>query len=77
MFQMSGVLRSSFSPFPLSGDLRWEIGRPFIKLLRDPYLIIRAPAYASADPFLWEGGLLETYDLMAGFLGLSPREDSS
>lgn len=53
------------------------MGHPFTRLLRDPYLIINAPASANADIlFLLEGGLEETCDLTTGF-GLDDRGASS
>lgn len=64
---MSGFQRSSYSKGSFWGDRREETGHPFSRLFKEPYLIIKAPASANADPFLFEGGHVDTYDLITGF----------
>jgi len=63
---MSGFHKSSeFLSF--CGERQELIGRPFIKLFKDPYLIIRAPASARTEPLEFVGGQVDTYDFTTGF----------
>ena len=69
---MSGFHRSSCSKGSFWGERLEETGLPFSRLFRYPYHMIKAPASANADPFLFEGGHVDTCDLITGF-GLALR----